>query len=486
MTAHYIADTERLGLGRPDHEPLASEYVGPIVDLIAALVERGHAYAAERRRLLPRAHARRLRRAVAPRRRPDGPGRGGRGRRPQAGPARLRALEGAEAGRGHGLGLPVGPRPAGLAHRVLGDGRGAARGRASTSTAAASTSSSPTTRTRRRRRSPRADAARAACGCTTACSRPATARRCRSRSATSAGSREALDDVGARRAGHVLLRRPLPPAARVLPASALRGGRGGSRAIREAGAAARRRASRRRSWRRSATRSSTPWRTTSTRRARWRRCSSGSARPTAAPRASGDAHLREMLGVLGLENLLDADARPRRPRRVALAERRAQARAARGLGRGRPAARRAARAGLGGSRRPQGRSSSGAVSRPPPAPRAGTAGRAGRLRPQRRCARRCAGARRVHAVWATDRAAREVAARRAARDRRDRRGDRGALRLRRPPGRLRRGRPLPATPTPPSCSRAPDPVLVALDEVTDPQNLGAICRTAECAGATGV
>jgi 23S rRNA (guanosine2251-2'-O)-methyltransferase len=33
---------------------------------------------------------------------------------------------------------------------------------------------------------------------------------------------------------------------------------------------------------------------------------------------------------------------------------------------------------------------------------------------------------------------------------------------------------------------APDPVLVALDEVTDPQNLGAVCRTAECAGATGV
>ena len=34
--------------------------------------------------------------------------------------------------------------------------------------------------------------------------------------------------------------------------------------------------------------------------------------------------------------------------------------------------------------------------------------------------------------------------------------------------------------------RAADPVLVALDEVTDPQNLGAVIRTAECAGATGV
>jgi 23S rRNA (guanosine2251-2'-O)-methyltransferase len=31
-----------------------------------------------------------------------------------------------------------------------------------------------------------------------------------------------------------------------------------------------------------------------------------------------------------------------------------------------------------------------------------------------------------------------------------------------------------------------DPFVVALDELQDPQNLGAICRSAECAGATGV
>lgn len=33
---------------------------------------------------------------------------------------------------------------------------------------------------------------------------------------------------------------------------------------------------------------------------------------------------------------------------------------------------------------------------------------------------------------------------------------------------------------------ATDPLIVVLDEVQDPQNLGAICRTAECAGVTGV
>lgn len=31
-----------------------------------------------------------------------------------------------------------------------------------------------------------------------------------------------------------------------------------------------------------------------------------------------------------------------------------------------------------------------------------------------------------------------------------------------------------------------DPLVVALDELEDPQNVGAVCRTAECVGATGV
>jgi cysteinyl-tRNA synthetase len=44
MTAAYVEDTERLGLGRPDAEPLASEEIEAIVGLIAELVERGHAY----------------------------------------------------------------------------------------------------------------------------------------------------------------------------------------------------------------------------------------------------------------------------------------------------------------------------------------------------------------------------------------------------------------------------------------------------------
>ena len=47
MTANYRADTERLELERPDSEPLASETIGPIIELIESLIECGHAYASD-------------------------------------------------------------------------------------------------------------------------------------------------------------------------------------------------------------------------------------------------------------------------------------------------------------------------------------------------------------------------------------------------------------------------------------------------------
>ena len=46
MTAAYVEDTDRLGLGRPDSEPKASDTIEAIVALIADLVESGHAYEA--------------------------------------------------------------------------------------------------------------------------------------------------------------------------------------------------------------------------------------------------------------------------------------------------------------------------------------------------------------------------------------------------------------------------------------------------------
>ncbi|MGI8429584.1 MAG: cysteine--tRNA ligase [Solirubrobacteraceae bacterium] len=44
MRDAYIADTDGLGLGRPDGEPLAGQTIGAIIELIERLIERGHAY----------------------------------------------------------------------------------------------------------------------------------------------------------------------------------------------------------------------------------------------------------------------------------------------------------------------------------------------------------------------------------------------------------------------------------------------------------
>jgi cysteinyl-tRNA synthetase len=44
MTRAYFEDTDRLGLGRPDAEPLATATIEEIVSLISDLIESGHAY----------------------------------------------------------------------------------------------------------------------------------------------------------------------------------------------------------------------------------------------------------------------------------------------------------------------------------------------------------------------------------------------------------------------------------------------------------
>jgi cysteinyl-tRNA synthetase len=47
MIEHYLADTDALALGRPDHEPLASQTMPAIIAHIQALIALGHAYAAD-------------------------------------------------------------------------------------------------------------------------------------------------------------------------------------------------------------------------------------------------------------------------------------------------------------------------------------------------------------------------------------------------------------------------------------------------------
>ncbi|MCW3066640.1 MAG: cysteinyl-tRNA synthetase [Solirubrobacterales bacterium] len=47
MTALYVEDTDALGLGRPDFEPKATDTIAEIIELIGALIERGHAYAVD-------------------------------------------------------------------------------------------------------------------------------------------------------------------------------------------------------------------------------------------------------------------------------------------------------------------------------------------------------------------------------------------------------------------------------------------------------
>src|SRR6266487_299055 len=94
-SAWYIEDTSDLGLGRPDHEPKATESIPEIIALIEELIAVELAYEGGGRRLLPGGPLPRLR---APLRAEVRPVRA-RGREPaQGGPPRLRAVEAAQGG----------------------------------------------------------------------------------------------------------------------------------------------------------------------------------------------------------------------------------------------------------------------------------------------------------------------------------------------------------------------------------------------------
>ena len=186
-----------------------------------------------------------------------------------------------------------------------------------------------------------------------------------------------------------------------------------------------------------------------------------------SPKAVGDSHLREMLGVLALENLLERGDGP-------------PPEASRSPSSGRRPARRAT------SPPPTACATSRAagweVRDGPDGPELVPARRAPALIVYGRNAVREAvrGPRRVRRVWATRGAAtgfleaepatpEQIAARAA------RTATRESAPRSRTPLRRRGG-----------AARPPAPVLVALDEVTDPQNLGAVARSAECTGATGL
>ena len=381
-------------------------------------------------------------------------------------------MEGAQGGRGHGVARALGRGPPGLAHRVLGDGRAAARAPTSRSTAAARTWCSPTTRTRSPRPRPRAASRSPGSGCTTAWCRWAT-----EKMAKSVGNirllHEALDEYGRDAlimyfvGGHY--RQPIAFSAE---------------ALEEAGRSVERVRELCRRLDRTRPRPGGPRRL---RRALLRRagrrlqhpggaracCSSGWPRPTAASTPAS------ALGV-GPAGGDAARARPGEPARgrrrtrptprpSACSSEREAARAARDFERADAHARRAGRARLGGARHRR---------RAPRLVRAERVIVYGR-NPVREALR---GRRTVQRVWATEAPRRGLAAGREA-DVTAR--ARAALRLRRTTrASAPRWRPTP-TPTPDALLAAEDALVVCLDEVQDPHNLGAVCRVAEAAGAAG-
>ncbi len=475
MTARYYADTDALRLGRPNDEPLASETMGPIVDYIEALIERGHAYESDGRRLLPRALRPRLRLAVPPPPGRHGPGRGRGGRRSASSdPLDFALWKAHKEGEDTFWAVALGSgRPgwhiecsAMAEHSLLGVGFDI-HGGGSDLLFPHHENEAAQTRAARGEELARIWMHNGMIQFTG------------EKMAKSVGNIAPLHEVVERYgrdavvmylvSGHY--RQPLAFSEAALEqatrqrqvASARR--RAGSapgdsrqRHLDELARPLLRGARQRLQHARSALAHLNEWLREATR---------------SAIETKGDADLREMLGVLGLGELAGRARSRRRPTCEALAER--------------------------------------SVSRPGRSATSQAADRlreeiaalgwevrdvAGRLRAaaavilygRNPCGRRCAAAARTPSVRCgrPRGAAREPWLGGGGGAHGHGRGDRAALRLGGPPGGLRGGRRLPVRLRRRAARRGPDPLIVALDQVQDPQNLGSICRTAECAGATGV
>ncbi len=127
----------RLGTLRPNHEPRATEYIGPMIAMIEDLIAKGHAYAAEGHVLFDvrsfpeygRLSGRSVDDMIA-------------GARVEVAPYKRDPMDfvlwkPSDAGSA-GLGQPLGPRASGLAYRMLGHESMHCWGRRLTFTAAAS------------------------------------------------------------------------------------------------------------------------------------------------------------------------------------------------------------------------------------------------------------------------------------------------------------------------------------------------------------
>ena len=122
-TAAVFEEAEAVGIAPADRYPKATDHIQEMIDLTQVLIERGHAYVVDSGSVyydvtsfpgygkLSGQHAGQA---------PGGPSRPG-DRPGQAQRRRLRAVEGRGCRAAHEVGLPVGRRLPGLAHRVLGD-----------------------------------------------------------------------------------------------------------------------------------------------------------------------------------------------------------------------------------------------------------------------------------------------------------------------------------------------------------------------------